>query len=130
MGVNIVTSPESSEEMMNYAMKDISSQSSNYLATTACVTESSTQVEENDQREERAVSGQNKMPLRNMGKSLVLESSGMQITQLYANILTLIEYFIYILSIAVSEMWLLITVIQGALFLLVKHIKGKSKNVY
>lgn len=43
MGVNIVTSPESSEEMMNYAVEDISSQSRNYRATTACVTKSSIQ---------------------------------------------------------------------------------------
>lgn len=35
MGVYIVTSPESSEEMMNYAVEDISSQSRNNLATTA-----------------------------------------------------------------------------------------------
>lgn len=56
MGVNIVISPESSEEMMNYAIEDISSQSSNYLATTVCVTESSTPGEDNDQREQRAAS--------------------------------------------------------------------------
>lgn len=43
MGVNIVTSPESSEEMMNYAVEDISSLSRNYLATSACVAKSSIQ---------------------------------------------------------------------------------------
>lgn len=56
MGVNTVTSPESSEDMMNYVIEDTSSQSSIDLATPACATESYTPVRENVQREDRGVS--------------------------------------------------------------------------
>lgn len=69
MGANTVTSPESTEDMMSYAIKDTSSQSSIYLAAPAYFIESSTPVRENVQRRQGSFKEQNRTPLRN-GKSL------------------------------------------------------------
>ena len=55
MGANTVTSPESTEDMMSYAIKDTSSQSSIYLAAPAYFIESSTPVRENVQRRQGSV---------------------------------------------------------------------------